>query len=209
MSDKRARYHIVLKKYIPSEYVDIVTELLLKHTVVFKIVKPRKTKLGDFRASHKNEKHQITVNGDLNRYSFLITTLHEFAHLITYDQHGRRVSAHGREWKENFKSLLVPIIEIGHLPKPIENALVNSLVNLKASSCTDVNLQRVLLTFDQRNDNLSSLESLEKNSIFELNGRLFEKGSLRRTRYLCTEHKGKRQFLVNRLAMVKEIKHEE
>jgi SprT protein len=209
MSDKRAKYTSVLKKYVPLEYVDLVTDLLLKYRVVFKIVKPRKTKLGDFRAGIQGEKHQITVNGDLNKYSFLITTLHEFAHLITYDEYGRRAAPHGKEWKDNFSMLLVPMIRIGHLPKPIESALMNSLVNVKASSCTDVNLQRVLLTFDERNDNLTTLESLEKNSIFELNGRLFEKGVLRRTRFMCKEQHGKRYFLVNRLAMVKEFKNEQ
>lgn len=209
MSDKRAKYTSVLKKYVPLEYVDLVTDLLLKYRVVFKIVKPRKTKLGDFRAGIQGEKYQITVNGDLNKYSFLITTLHEFAHLITYDEYGRRAAPHGKEWKDNFSMLLVPMIRIGHLPKPIESALMNSLVNVKASSCTDVNLQRVLLTFDERNDNLTTLESLEKNSIFELNGRLFEKGVLRRTRFMCKEQHGKRYFLVNRLAMVKEFKNEQ
>lgn len=209
MSEKRVKYTAVLKKYVPLEYVDLVTDLLLKHRVVFKIVKPRKTKLGDFRAGIREEKHQITVNGDLNKYSFLITTLHEFAHLITFEEYGRRAAPHGQEWKDNFTQLLIPMIQIGHLPKTIESALMNSLVNVKASSCTDVNLQRVLLTFDERNDNLKTLESLEKNSIFELDGRLFEKGVLRRTRFMCKEQHGKRYFLVNRLAMVKEIKHEQ
>ncbi len=203
------KYSTVLKKYVPIEYVDLVTDLLLKHRVIFKIVKPRKTKLGDFRAGIGEEKHQITVNGDLNKYAFLITTLHEFAHLVTYDEYGRNASPHGKEWKDNFSKLLVPMIRIGHLPKPIESALMNSLVNVKASSCTDVNLQRVLLTFDERNDNLKTLESLEKNSIFELDGRLFEKGVLRRTRFMCKEQNGKRYFLVNRLAIVKEIKNEQ
>ena len=209
MSEKRAKYNSILTKYVPLEYVEIVSNLLLTHTVIFKIVKPRKTKLGDFRAGIKNEKHQITVNGDLNKYSFLITTLHEFAHLVTYEEYGRSAAPHGKEWKNNFTKLLVPVIDKGHLPKSIENALIKSLTNVKASSCTDVNLQRVLLTFDERKDNLSTLESLEKNSIFELNGRLFEKGVLRRTRFLCKEQDGKRQFLVNRLALVKEVKNEE
>ena len=209
MSEKRAKYNSVLKKYVPQEYVDLVTDLLLRHKVVFKIVKPRKTKLGDFRAGMSDEKHQITVNGDLNKYSFLITTIHEFAHLITYEEYGRNAAPHGKEWKDNFTRLLLPVVDKGHLPEQVENALMKSMVNVKASSCTDVNLQRVLLTFDERKDNLAPLESLDKNSIFELNGRLFEKGALRRTRFLCKEQSGKRQFLVNRLAMVKEIKDEE
>ena len=209
MSEKRAKYNSVLKKYVPLEYVELVTDLLLSHRVVFKIVKPRKTKLGDFRAGLKNEKHQITVNGDLNKYSFLITTLHEFAHLITFNEYGRNASPHGKEWKDNFTRLLLPVVDKGHLPKPIENVLMKSMVNIKASSCTDVNLQRVLITFDERKDNFETLESLDKNSIFELDGRLFVKGVLRRTRFLCKEQDGKRQFLVNRLALVKEVKNEE
>ena len=51
-----------------------VVEIFLASNVKFKIVNGRKTKLGDFRASASGEKHQITVNGDMNPYSFLITT---------------------------------------------------------------------------------------------------------------------------------------
>ena len=209
MQSKRAQYQKVLAKYLPEDFVELVVDLLTTHTGVFKIVKPRKTKLGDFRAGFKNEKHQITVNGNLNKYSFLITTLHEFAHLITYNQFGRSAAPHGAEWKSNFRKLLVPIIESSSLPKAIENALVNSLTNVKASSCTDINLQRVLITFDEQNDHLKTLESLNKKSIFELNGKQFEKGVLRRTRFLCMDKDTQKNYLVNRLALVKEIKNEE
>jgi hypothetical protein len=209
MQTKREQYFKVLSKYVPIEFVSLTSDLLIKYPVVFKIVKPRKTKLGDFRAGINNEKHQITINGDLNKYSFLITTLHEFAHLITYNTYGRRAAPHGEEWKANFRQLLLPIINSSALPKTIENALVNSLSNVKASSCTDINLQRVLITFDEQIDDLKTLESLNKKSTFELNGKHFEKGNLRRTRFLCMEKEKKKNYLVNRLALVKEIKDEE
>ena len=45
-----------------------------------------------------------------------------------------------------------------------------------------------------------------KNSIFDLNGRLFRKGNLRRTRFYCTEIDSNKGYLVHGLAQVKEIK---
>ena len=83
MSKKKEKYRMVLSKYLPANFIEIVVELLVKHPVKFRVAKPRKTKLGDFRAN-RDGLHQITVNGDLNPYSFLITTIHEFAHLVTF-----------------------------------------------------------------------------------------------------------------------------
>jgi hypothetical protein len=173
--------------------------------VKFKIVPPRKTKLGDFSVGLGREKPQITINGDLNPYSFLITTLHEFAHFHTYQKYGNRVNPHGEEWKSNFRKLLVPVINSGKLPKDIEITLVNSLINLKASSCTDQKLSRVLKKYDEIKEGFQILETLNKNSIFVLNGRQFIKGELRRKRFLCQESISKKMYLVNALAEVQPI----
>lgn len=207
--DREAQYRKVLGKYLPEEFVDGVVRLLLTHPVSFRIVKPRKTKLGDFRAGIQGARHQITINGNLNTYAFLITTLHEFAHLITFEKYGRRVAAHGDEWKHEYRTLMFPVIQTGHLPKDIEHALLNSLVNVKAASCSDQKLQRVLLQYDASADDLIPLEALQKNCTFALNGKTFVKGKLRRTRYLCTEVQTNRLYLVSALARVTEIKHGE
>ncbi len=206
MKSKREQYQKVLSKYLPEEFIDMVVELLVTHPVAFKIVKPRKTKLGDFRVNGRTEKPQITVNGDLNKYSFLITTLHEFAHLINFKENGPYVAAHGQEWKNIYSRLILPTIESKKLPKDIETALLNSLINVKASSCSDVNLNRTLIRYDEKNEEQDTLESLDKNSIFDLNGRLFRKGNLRRTRFYCTEIDSDKGYLVHGLAQVKEIK---
>lgn len=191
-----------LSRYLPSPFIEYVTDIFIASKVRFSIVRSRATKLGDFRAGINGEKHRITVNGDLNPYSFLITTLHEFAHLNTYVQYGSRVMPHGEEWKKEFKKLLLPVIDSKELPKDIENALVNSLVNMKASSCTDHQLSRVLLKYNEQKSGEIILEELPMNTPFLLNGREFVKGPLRRKRYVCREVSSNRSYLVNSLAQV-------
>lgn len=199
---KKEQVTEAFKKYVPEAFVEMVVEIFLSSQLKFKIVNGRKTKLGDFRAGIKDEKHQITVNGDLNPYSFLITTLHEFAHLNTFNAFQNRVLPHGEEWKNEFRKLLLPIIESGHLPMDIQKALVNSLVSTKASSCSDHNLSRVLHSYDKPKEGIEILERLPKNSNFVLDGRHFVKGPLRRKRFVCQEVKTNRSYLVNALAKV-------
>lgn len=192
-----------LKSFLPAGFEGMVADLLFSDPVSFKVVKPRNTKLGDFRASSNGERHQITVNGDLNKYSFLITTLHEFAHLKTFLKFGHRVKPHGEEWKMEFRKLLVPAIDTKLLPQDILNALMNSLVNTKASSCSDIQLMRVLKKYDEGNNETVLLESIPHNAIFTLQGKRFVKGELRRKRYLCEDLVSKKKYLVHALSEVK------
>ena len=195
---------MVLGKYVPAEYVSYIVDLLIKHPVQFRVSKPRKTKLGDFRAE-RNGLHKITVNGNLNPYSFLITTIHEFAHLITFNEHGHRVKPHGKEWQLTYTKLLYPVVQKGHLPPDIAAAIERSLINVKASSCTDQHLYRTLLNYDAPKAGLLPLEELEKNAVFELNGKAYQKGNLRRTRYVCLDTSSQRKYLISALAQVKKI----
>ncbi|XOV69165.1 MAG: SprT-like domain-containing protein [Fluviicola sp.] len=204
MSNKVAQYNKVISKYVPAEYVSYVVDLLIKHPVQFRIAKPRKTKLGDFRAEREGL-HKITVNGDLNPYSFLITTIHEFAHLVTFNNYGPRVKPHGKEWQNTYSKMLYPVVEAGHLPEDVSKAIERSLLNVKASSCTDQNLHRVLMQYDKPKEGWVTLESLQMDSVFELNGKSYRKGNLRRTRYVCTNTNNQRKYLISALAQVKKI----
>lgn len=206
---QREKITEAFKRYLPQAFVENVVELFISSSVKFKIVAGRKTKLGDFRAGINGEKHQITINGDLNPYSFLITTLHEFAHLNTYNTFGNRVHPHGEEWKTAYRKLLLPVIQSGNLPKDIENALTQSLVSTKASSCSDQRLSRVLHSYDKPTEGIELLERLPNNAIFVLQGKQFVKGPLRRKRYVCKEVKTQRAYLVNALAKVYPVKQNE
>lgn len=206
--EKVAKIKKVLCKYLPQETEDYVTSLFIDYAVHFKIVRPRKTKYGDFRILAHDKIPQITVNGDLNPYSFLVTTIHEFAHLKTWLEYKNRAKPHGEEWKKNFIYLMLPIIEKRILPKDVEQALLNSFTNMKASSCTDIQLNRTLKKYDQYSINEVHLEKLPKYANFTLGIRIFKKGELRRTRYLCTDVTTGKQYLIHKLATVELIENE-
>ncbi len=148
ISEKHTAYQKAIAKYVPEAFVETVVILLINHKVRFKIVPPRSTKLGDFRPGNQIRLPQITVNGNLNPYAFLITTLHEFAHHITFEEYSNKVSPHGVEWKHAFKLLLQPVIYHPEFPVNIRIALEKSLHNLKASSCSDIHLSRELAKFE-------------------------------------------------------------
>ena len=58
---------------------------------------------GDFKPLKKSGWSQITINNNLNEYGFLITALHEFAHLLVYEKYKNKVHPQGSEWKKLFK----------------------------------------------------------------------------------------------------------
>jgi len=191
-----------LEKYLPDGFAIYVAELFLPVPVKFKIVNPRNTKLGDYRPANNGLPHRITINGNLNPFAFLITTIHEFAHLQAHTKYGRCIQPHGNEWKKTYRELLIPIIETKKLPLDIENALINSLVNTKASSCSDIGLSRVLKNYDRQNDDFVLLETLPINSKFNLQGKIFVKGLLRRKRFVCEEIQTKKKYLIYAIAEV-------
>ena len=196
------KFKQILSKYLPNDFVPYISELIMQSDVKFKIVAPRRTKLGDFKAKgDKNNKSQITINGDLNPYAFLITTLHELAHLHTYNKYKYKVRPHGKEWKKEFSILLNPILIHDALPDELKIALEKSIQNLKASSCSDIHLSRALKIYDPSKRTVT-LEELDENTCFAINKKTYLKGKLRRTRYLCKEMSSGKSYLIHALAEV-------
>lgn len=201
MKNSKENISHALQKYLPDFTVEYVVELLFSETISFTIKKPRKTKQGDYRHPYKGSSHQITINGNLNKYAFLITTLHEFAHMQTFIHHGNNVKPHGAEWKSTFQELLLPILKQKKLPSDIQNALVQSLTNLKASSCTDPQLYRVLKKYNPQTNSLL-LEDIPPSSLFIFREKTYKYEQLRRTRVLCTDIASNKQYLISRFAEV-------
>lgn len=202
-TEKIADFSEKLSPFLPDNTSDYVAQFLIEKVVHFTVSKKRKTKLGDYRQPYQGKPHRISVNGDLNPYAFLVTTLHEMAHLTTYEKFGNRVKPHGKEWKDEFKRICQPVFDQHVLPDDVTIALKNYLKNAKASSCSDDRLYRVLRRYDESRG--ITLEELEFGAHFKLNGKFFVKGKKLRTRYECEDLSSRKKYRVLGLAEVEEI----
>jgi predicted SprT family Zn-dependent metalloprotease len=195
-----------LQQYLPVGTGDAVLNYLHQYKVHLTITRERKSILGDYRHRTHHANHRISINGNLNKYAFLITLLHEIAHLLTFEQYGNQVQAHGREWKLIFGNLLHQFLLHHTFPADIEIELKNSLQNPAASSCAEESLLRVLHKYDNKKPNHHLLEELPAGTLFRIRGgRVFKKGEKIRKRFKCLELATGKLYLFSPVYEVEEI----
>jgi len=197
----------ILKKYLPETAVKPCFELIREFGVHLKIVRERVTRHGDYRRM-PDGRHLITVNASGNPYRFLITLIHEIAHLVAFEKYGRRIKPHGREWKTTFQHLMVPFIRPEVFPTELLPLLAHHFRNPKASSSTDAHLAIALKGYDAvQHSERSYVFEVPMGSIFRIyNGKLFKKGNKRTKRYECIELATGRLYLFQPNAEVELIK---
>ncbi len=185
----------VLTSYLPERAVAPCMALIKENRVHLKIVNERVTRHGDYRRL-ANGQHQITVNATLNKYRFLITLVHEIAHLVAFEKYGRRIKPHGLEWKRTFQYLMLPFIRPEIFPSGLLPLLARHFRNPKASSSTDAHLSIALKKFDTQQSDTSYVFELPVGSVFRIyNGKLFKKGNRRTKRYECVEVQSGKVYL--------------
>ncbi len=185
-----------LAKYLPEHAVKPAFELIVVNRVHLKIVNERQTRHGDYRKGLSG-KHEITVNGSLNKYRFLITLIHEISHLVAFEKYGRNIKPHGQEWKYCFQRLMVPFIRPEIFPGHLLPLLARHFKNPSASSDTDTTLSLALKQFDGQNDKNYIFE-IPYGSLFRIkNGKVFKKIAVRTKRFECLELSSGRTYLFN------------
>ncbi|MDT0677156.1 SprT-like domain-containing protein [Autumnicola musiva] len=196
----------ILEKYLPSHALEPAFLLIKNNNVHLKIVNERRTRHGDYRRMPDGAQ-QITINANLNKYRFLITLVHEIAHLLAFEKFGRNIKPHGDEWKIAFRNLMLPFIRPEIFPHKLLPLIASHFRNPKASSDTDARLSVALKSFDPQND---------KNYIFEVpfgavfriyNGKVFRRGEKRVKRYECLEMATGKIYLFQPNAEVELIKN--
>lgn len=196
----------VLQKYIPENAVLPIIELIKTNKIHLKIVNERVTRHGDYQ-KRPNGQHQITVNASLNKYRFLVTLIHEIAHLVAFEIYGRNIKPHGIEWKITFQKIMLPYLRPEIFPNNLLPLLARHFKNPTASSDTDTTLALALKQFDPQTD---------KNYIFEIpygtvfkihNGKIFKKIALRTKRIECLEMVTQKIYLFNPNAEVEIIQN--
>jgi SprT protein len=191
---------IKLKPYLPAGVEQDLAYFIIHYKVYFRITKPRDSVYGDYTSPVLNQPHKITVNGNLNKYAFFITALHEFAHLLTWIKHKNNVKPHGHEWKTEFKHLAQPYFKRDVFPPELVVALKNYMHNPAASSCSDEDLMLALRLFDRKNKPI--LKEITDGTRFKLNDAIFIKGKLVRSRYECKMVSNGNTYLVSGTAEV-------
>ncbi|WP_034057414.1 SprT-like domain-containing protein [Lacinutrix jangbogonensis] len=196
--------HNTIQNYIPSQAIPRVLELLEHDNLIVLVKNERKTRHGDYRKL-QNNKHQITINNNLNSYRFLITLIHEIAHFEAYKSFGRFIKPHGIEWKRTFQHLMLPFINPEVFPIDLLPLLANHFKNPKASSDTDAQLALALKQFDEPN-NKTFIFELPLGETFKFrNKKIFKKGKKRTKRYECMELATGKMYLFNPNAEVEII----
>lgn len=201
------RNQSILAKYIPEVAVPVITDWIYQFNFKLKIKKSRSSKYGDYRPPLPGLNHQITINNDLNKFAFLITLVHEIAHLLTWERYRNQVKPHGEEWKESFRELMRPMMRLDLFPEDVRAAVIGYMQNPSASSCSDDQLTRILKKYDMK-PGLVLLETLPDQARFIYGkGRIFRKGFTRRSRIICRELSTGRDYLFSPLSEVKPVEN--
>lgn len=191
----------LLSAFLPLKAIPFVLALNEEYNFSLTISNKRHTKHGDYRQPNGRHGHRISVNGSLNQYAFIITLVHEIAHLIVWERGRRNELPHGPAWKETYRHLLNELLDLKVFPGDLCIALSEHIARPTASSCADRKLHRQLRTYDTQPATL--LEELPDEAIFKTyNGRLFRKLKKRRSRYVCEELGTNRMYTFSAVAEV-------
>ncbi len=205
-TDNITKHKQILAEYLPAEVVDSIYDLIVSLKIHLKVTRQRRSKLGDYTSPTLSGKHQITVNCNLNKYEFLVTFIHEVAHLTTWNKHKGRVNPHGEEWKNEYKTLMAPYMRMHLFPDELHAALHSYFTNPGATKYSDNDLVKAFRSLDEEDDGLVELESLPQNTRFAIpNGSVFIKGELRRKCYTCQNLQSKRLYVFQPMAKVKPL----
>lgn len=193
-----------LKKYIPENSFAYLDSILRREKVMLHIKSPRNSKWGDYRSPYGVHGHRISINTDLNSYAFLITLCHEIAHLLVWNEFRNKVKPHGKEWQQAFRTIIKPLLTNRIFPEVLHNQLVKHMKSPKASASADLDLLRLLKSYDK--EKTLTLEGIPEGERFVLsNGHPFIKGELRRKRFICLSLKNGRNYLIHPLAGIEKI----
>lgn len=195
-----------LNSFLPEASFEGVARYLQQYKVHLTITKERRTILGNYMNKVHDKNHRITVNGNLNKYSFLITLLHELAHLLAYERYGNRIQAHGSEWKTEYGKILSEFIPLKLFPADIEKLLIRSLRNPAATTCAEPHLTRALKNYDLKKADDFFVEDLPLGSLFRIKtGAIFKKGEKVRRRFKCVELATKKVYLFSPVYEVEKV----
>lgn len=199
--EREERIRNAIRPFLPAGTEVRLAAQIVQYRCHLTITRDRKTKSGDYRHPYGKVGHRISVNGTLNQYAFLITFVHEMAHLINWERHGRKVNPHGKEWKKAFQEEMGHFLREDIFPPDLLAQLRKHMASPKAATVRDLELVRLLRNYDTNSDKVL-LEDVPIHHEFILSGKRFKKGEQLRKRFRCTLVTNGKVYLVSAIAEV-------
>ncbi|RYC68629.1 MULTISPECIES: sprT domain-containing protein [Spirosoma] len=192
--------------HLPATAALPCRQLQQQYGFAFRVTKPRRTKLGDFRR-WPDGRMQITVNANLNPYAFLITYVHEVAHAVVSQTHKRRVVPHGTAWQQAFQRLMQPFLHQAVFPADVLLPLQQYMSRPAATTYASPVLMAALRRYDQpapsgSAPNTRLLRDVPEGSLFLFAKKTYQRGTMRRTRVVCKELSSGRSYAILAHAVV-------
>ncbi|MFY0627262.1 MAG: transcription elongation protein SprT [Reichenbachiella sp.] len=197
----------IFEQHVPELAVNYCFSLWKELGFDFRITRNRQSKYGDYRFDPISKKHSISVNHGQNQYAFLVTYIHEVAHKVTHDIYHNKVDPHGREWKMQFKKLMLPVLREDIFPMDVLGPLAKHMKNPKATSTSDASLFEALRKHDPIHGNSSLLKHISVGQKFLFRKKIYIKIEVKRTRSLCSLTENGRKYLISESAPVQAFKN--
>jgi hypothetical protein len=205
----------LLTSHVPAVALTYCQQLHNLYPFQFRVVRPRRTRFGDFRMLPDRSMH-ITVNADLNPYAFLLTYVHEVAHCAvyhTYKRPGRFAgevgspgAPHGKIWQTTFQRLMAPLLTEAVFPADLLPLLQRYFQKPAATTAGHPALRQALRRHDpgptQSADQQCIVDvgeplwTLPDGQSFVFQKKTFVRGKLRRTRVVCKEVRTGRSYAI-------------
>lgn len=187
-----------LEKYVPPNALSFVKEWTKEYTIHIIIKKDRRSKLGDYRKM-LNNKHQITINGNLEPELFFFVFTHEMAHLLVFEKFGRRIKPHGYEWKHTFATMLLESLDC--YAETLQPLLLKFAKSPKANFMASTDLVKY---FNHRDTSLF-LENIEVGERFIFRNEVYRMIKKLKKNYLCQSLTSGLKYKIHPLADVEKI----
>lgn len=191
----------LLDQYLPAGTHPFLKKWFADYYIHIKITKNRNSKLGDYRRL-PDKSHQITVNSTLDKQLFFFVLTHELAHLIAFEKFSFRISAHGKEWKETFREMLLESIDI--YTDDLKPIIFRFSKNPKANFMASPELVRYFHIEDPE-DQFVFVEDLTINDEFHYKGDGYKILEKKKKLYLCLNLENSKKYLFRSLAKVEKL----
>ena len=190
-----------LQKYLPENTLPFLKTWFGEHYIHIKITKARNSKLGDYRKM-PDKSHQITINSTLQPQLFFFVLTHELAHLLAFENFGNRISPHGSEWKNTFRTMLLESISI--YSEDLKPIILKFSKAPKANFMSSPDLVKYF-HIENYEDETSYIEDLETDTHFIYRKETYIIEGKRKKNYICLNLDNGKRYIFKPLARVEKL----